>query len=758
MREALARGFLALVVVSFIVLGVFYSLETPCLEPHGESFHLVLVHAYLTHQALPGSVRSPGPLAGVDTMWYPASDDPPFYHAPPLTYGLAALLVSWTDMADLPDMLVPSPSWEGGIAPQAGTDSWNKNVYVHRPQEALSPGDTVKAVFVLRLFSLGLGGVTIVCAYALARTLWPDRPFVALGAGAFVAFNPQFIAVSAGVSSDGLLVALFSLCLLVALRLMQDGAHWSRWAMLGGLTGLALLTKQSGLLLLPLGVLAVVWQGGEEPLRWRKRLGDGSVLVAAALAVGGWWYLRSGILYGDPLGLAANLTFPLSVNRLGLDDVLMAWRSYWAAFGWTLILVEPWVYGGIGLLAALALSGAVIRARVERSPEERPALARRGMLFLGLAFLLNLASFVPWAMATGAAYGRLLFPTLAAVGALSAWGLPWWARWKMARWGLGVVVGLGLLLAAVVPGRYLRPAYATPWLEGGVPEAAETLDAFFQNNIQLAGYDAAMRELQPGREIRLTLYWRARATPSRRCHAQVQVGPLSLLDPARQVAESSAWLGGTLYPSELWRAGDVVQQVVQLSIPEDAPAPGLYWIGVSLVNEAGERVPLLGSEDEVVALGPYRMQPDVPPGPPLCSLDYRLDPAIRLLGYQLEQVEGILYVDLYWLGERPMEQDYTVFVHYLDQDGNLLGQHDGYPVDGTYPTSWWLPGEIVVDRRILHAEEPYAGSMWFQVGMYDPATLDRLPAYDGLGQRQLDDVIRLGEFVPGQTDLRCILD
>ena len=156
----------------------------------------------------------------------------------------------------------PAPVGREAGHRQANTDPWNKNIYAHRAEETLAQSDTVRAAALLRVISLGLAAVTVWCAYAMARLLWPEHPFLALGAASFVAFNPQFIALSIGVTNDNLLNALFGLSLLCMLRFMRDGADWPRWAALGGLVGLGLLTKQSGLLLLPLGLLAVAWQRG----------------------------------------------------------------------------------------------------------------------------------------------------------------------------------------------------------------------------------------------------------------------------------------------------------------------------------------------------------------------------------------------------------------------------------------------------------------------------------------------------------------
>ena len=789
MKEVTLRRLLALLVIAFVGLGVTYALVTPCFESPDEWSHLSLVHYFSVHRALPPRVLpSRRALTGPDMAWFLEYHDPPLYYAPPLYHSLAALLTSssWTNMDDLPYLLVPSPSWEAGWVPRPDGDPWNKNIYAHRAEETLARSGTVRAAYLLRLVSLGMGAVTVLCTYALARLLWPERPFLALGAAAFVVLNPKFIVVSAGVTNDNLLNALFSLSLVCALRCMRDGAAWNRWAMLGGLVGLGLLTKQSAMLLLPLGLLAVVWQRGDAFFalpsrggRRRKVLADGGAFLAAALGVGGWWYVRNAILYGDPLGLEPHFASQVPLTHFGLDEALKTARSYWASFGWAPMLVEPPVYALAGLVMLAALAGIVAAVRPSGptpgggdrggSLWHAPKMTRRGLALLVLALVLNVMGFVRWAVATRAPCGRLLFPTLPVVGVLSAWGLSQWTRWTLVRWGLGVVVGLAFLFTAVVPCRYLRPAYATPRLPDGMPDTAQPVGLAFQGDVRLAGYEAITGDLEPGEELRLTLYWHALAAPNRRYWVWVQLGPH---DPTRKIAEHDVWLGGTLYPSELWRADDTVRQVHAISVPDWAPAPGLYWLRVGLVDEAGRRIPLADGSSEMVVLGPWRMR-GVPVSPsPVCAADFRLGTAIRLLGYDLVQWQGagdaspsvggaegdmvsplvggieggmeeVLQLTLYWQAEQVPPGDYTVYVHLLDAEGRLLGQHDGPPRDGAYPTSWWLPGQLVLDRHVIRLDRAHAGPARLRVGMYDPATLVRLPVYDGMGQRLPEDTISL---------------
>ena len=183
--------------------------------------------------------------------------------------------------------------------------------------------------------------------------------------------------------------------------------------------------------------------------------------------------VRNGILYSDPLGLEPHFAAQVPLRRFGLTEALMTARSYWAAFGWAPILVEPSLYVAVAVVILAGLVGASMAVRPGDSLWRAPPETRRGLAVLGLAFALNVLGFVRWAVGTGAPTGRLLFPTLPVVGVLVAWGLSHWARWSVGRWGLGVAVMAAFLCAAVIPWRYLRPAYASPLLPNGMPDTAE---------------------------------------------------------------------------------------------------------------------------------------------------------------------------------------------------------------------------------------------------------------------------------------------
>ena len=75
---------------------------------------------------------------------------------------------------------------------------------------------------------------------------------------------------------------------------------------------------------------------------------------------------------------------------------------------------------------------------------------------------------------------------------------------------------------------------------------------------------------------------------------------------------------------------------------------------------------------------------------------------------------------------------YSVFVHVLDQNGTLVGQHDGWPVSGYLPLIGLAPGTLIDDRH--HAPlAPAAPQADYRVliGLYDWISGQRLLLADG---------------------------
>jgi len=142
----------------------------------------------------------------------------------------------------------------------------------------------------------------------------------------------------------------------------------------------------------------------------------------------------------------------------------------------------------------------------------------------------------------------------------------------------------------------------------------------------------------------------------------------------------------------------------------------------------------------------------VTPIPPL-----RFGEAIQLIGYDLERTEvhagEWIEVTLAWKAtERPSE-DYTVFVHLLDESGQRWAQVDRFPLGGMYPTSWWKVGMEIVDQyRVYLDPKTPPGEYSIVVGMYHPWTRVRLPATTADGRALFQEQISLPASLKVELD------
>jgi hypothetical protein len=106
---------------------------------------------------------------------------------------------------------------------------------------------------------------------------------------------------------------------------------------------------------------------------------------------------------------------------------------------------------------------------------------------------------------------------------------------------------------------------------------------------------------------------------------------------------------------------------------------------------------------------------------------------IKLVGADLNSASNNLSLNLYWQALTQPEHAYTVFVHVLDSQGNLIAQQDNMPVHDQLLTSCWQPGEQVTDPYAVGLPIPGAQPASVEVGLYRLDTGERLLRDDGTG-------------------------
>ena len=245
--------------------------------------------------------------------------------------------------------------------------------------------------------------------------------------------------------------------------------------------------------------------------------------------------------------------------------------------------------------------------------------------------------------------------------------------------------------------------------------------------ILLLGYGLWPSSAPPGASLHLDLFWRVEVPPEEDYELAVELGG----------RERKLALPNPFYPSSRWRAGEVLRGQFDIPVPADL-ANGEYPVRINLVRSDGS--PLLA---EPISLGRISVQRrrrsfEVPPIP--YRLDLRLGDRIKLLGYDLPEPRvrpgEPLRLILYWQARGPTEVSYKVFTHLLGPDGQVVAQRDSPPQGGKAPTTGWLPGEVIADEyQIPVPSKLPPGPFQIEVGMYDPATGERLPMYDAEGNR-----------------------
>lgn len=712
---------LVVLLLAFVSLATLYNVANPIFEAPDELWHFRFVRNLATGQGLP--------VLQEDPEQNPAGQEG---GQPPLYYALTAVAIFWIDSSDIDSVSVASAYRRGlGKGP---------NVVVHTSREDFPYQGTALAVHVARAVSTLIGAGTVLLVYLLALEVLKGRRRLALWAAGLIASIPQFLFLSASVSNDNLVTLISALALLLCLRLLRGGLGRTGFVVLAVLVGIAPLAKVSGLAVATLVAVALVL----EALRNRRPLPVFPVaMLAAALVVfSGWWFARNWGLYGDPTGMtkfiqaSGGASPALSLDRVWVETQRL-WLSTWGLFGWSNVPADFPVYALYGLVCVLALVGL---ARLLYVRGERATLALP-LAFLALwivVFLLLLAQYMR--MISGV-QGRMLFPALPAVAVLLIAGL---SR-LLARPPAGRPVTAALAAMLVLPGLlapflYIIPAYPRPVLLGGAQIAAITsrLDLAYGQHARLLGYKLSDPDLVPGRPVELTLYWQAIAPAPRDYSVFVH-----LIDP--QGNPVGGYDGPLLpsYPATAWQTGDAVQETysIQPGVPTQTPSSVRIEVGLYIFPGL-ERVPVSsgGAAPMATAATIARLRfPGPAVQPPSSGRSAMLGAEVQLAGYRAGESRlapgGMIRGTVWWKAIARLGRDYTVFVQLLGLDG-LVAQYDSQPLAGAYPTSLWVPGEIVEDYFELKLPENLStGDYRIIAGMYDAVTGARL------GDRGADHVV-----------------
>lgn len=287
-------------------------------------------------------------------------------------------------------------------------------------------------------------------------------------------------------------------------------------------------------------------------------------------------------------------------------------------------------------------------------------------------------------------------------------------------------------------------ALATITVEpGSMPIPAVPLERDFSPGLRLLGADQWPDFVEQGTRLPITLYWLPQSSG-----LPEQTVRLELADRAGKVASSvQEPLGPSWYPASLWQADVPIKETNTLDIPGRLQ-PGTYRLRAALLPTPDGSV--AGAISLPVELGKIKVtaKPRDFKAPQFRHpTDQTVGDFARLVGYDI-QPESVLLpgqaikLGLVWKAVGETDQDYTVFVHLVGPDGQLVGQKDNPPRRGTHPTSSWLQGENITDEYVVPVPDTLPpGAYSVYVGMYDPGSGQRLPAWDANNARWPADAV-----------------
>ncbi len=288
---------------------------------------------------------------------------------------------------------------------------------------------------------------------------------------------------------------------------------------------------------------------------------------------------------------------------------------------------------------------------------------------------------------------------------------------------LGRFAGNGQIVESIMIGNGTTP--------GQLPIPVNPINLAINPNLTLVGYERAEDQVAAGAPFSMSLWWEATAPLDSMTYRLEIVRS----DSTGFILANTAPVHGT-YEFTDWATPQFLIDHQSLQVPGSIPA-GDYQLILRLLDAADETL-------NTVDLGSLSIKTQER----LFTLPKTTVPQaanfgdeILLAGYDFAPSEdgGSFELTLVWQAITDPADNYTVFVHVLDQDGSCcVWQQDINPLQGNYPTNQWFTGEVVVDNYSIDLPEDLpSGSYPLEIGLYLPETGTRLKV-SVPGQRDSD--------------------
>jgi len=482
-------------------------------------------------------------------------------------------------------------------------------------------------------------------------------------------------------------------------------------------------------------------------LLWEQfGIGIGLIVLGAIVS-----YRRNRQLFAFIAASAGGIAFVALVLR-GISTVYYFSLAYfalamWIGFGIDALLTEPpesspilWWKARMGLcIALLPLYGlATNYARIDQSGNYEARKNAETVLRDNLA--PNAVVIAPWEVATPLRY--LQFVENQRADLLITNVSPIWDQFFALHDRSGEL-GRAFYNIEFNPefkkGNEFRSVQAVPLPVRAAPHPKYALQRNILKEVEVIGYDLDPDPPLPGQTARVLIYYRTLARMFPMYSSVLSLNNILGVP----IKDYPSFPSSFFYPTYRWRADEIYRDVYAFSVPLDAPA-GLYtldlaWYPYDLGTHTSDY-----SKPSALALGSIRVGDFNAPKNIAYPSNARLGDAITFLGWDspaatrdavIAMRGQSLPLDLFWRADQPMKESYTVFVHLLNEQGQVVTDADSPPFSGLYPTDRWRAGESLRDRHMLTIPGNLApGKYAIEIGMYLPPNGNRLLLDTGSGR------------------------
>jgi len=269
------------------------------------------------------------------------------------------------------------------------------------------------------------------------------------------------------------------------------------------------------------------------------------------------------------------------------------------------------------------------------------------------------------------------------------------------------------------------------------------------NEVLFLGHDLSSERIVAGDRLDVRLYWEAQERLEEDYSSFLHLDDLRPNYISWSLSETQS---PSNIPTSSWSPGFYVSDPHILSVSRETP-PGVYVLRAGLyLPDTGERLDVVDERGSTIShsidLGRVQV---LRPEPVDLSDAVRLGPfifddRIELVAYKLANSRAkpgnYFRLILYWRAKTEVSSDYNVFVHLVDEEGQVYAQGDSAPASGIYPTWSWIRGEVVEDEHLVPMElNVPPGSYRLAVGLYELDSLSRLKVTDSEGAALADQLL-----------------